>query len=390
MNHFKIITGILFLTVAMAAVRADTTNTSTDPELVALQTTKARAEAEKAIAEAQKAVRDASYPNSKTATLEGKTTIDEKSKIEVALLANKALQKAAIEIAKQVGSNYPTATFVVYSTNLSSLVGYRATIKYAELLEANYLALTNQIKSPLGGGGRGPAILAAGAVEGLSAAQSIASSVVDLLKLFRTDVDIKGVELTALKEEDFVIYFRSALPVTAYKIIYPRLYSPVSPDLSHSKLFQKLEAIDKLKRELDVIMPSLTTNSPNMNSAKLAYVTNLYVNLNAAYNTFSTGVKTELSGLMIAENLAATLEDQNSLVLYVSIAAAGGNNKTKRNYLTDIFWGDRVYHNAGVAVNIMLFDNEGAIVSGISSVQYVPYKNNRVWFTRNLESYLNE
>jgi hypothetical protein len=96
-----------------------------------------------------------------------------------------------------------------------------------------------------------------------------------------------------------------------------------------------------------------------------------YNNIDGTYNSFLAGLSTPnsttgtpaLASILQGYRLRGLLikaQTDPVLVIYLSIAAAGGTQQDKKNLIFSLTWGDWIRYSGGVSVNVIIFQVGGA------------------------------
>jgi hypothetical protein len=176
-------------------------NKSLKDTIAALTSEKARTETEKAIAEAQRATLLAQLPQTETKALDGKVTVDASVATGIQKLAYKVMSGLVKKMAAAIQEAKPALeTIVIYNEqDLTTLAYYRTVRNELNLLNEGYRsALEKDVTVELAVAPDSKAVISMAALPLFApvVAGAAVKSVIDLLALFRTDIDIKGASVT--------------------------------------------------------------------------------------------------------------------------------------------------------------------------------------------------
>lgn len=359
------------LKTAEAALKLATGESSEGQAVLALEAEKTRAETEKAIAEAERDALKAGLPTSETKPLEGTATADGVT-IEPTILAHGALTGIATRIAGELKPLSLTKLIIHDEKTLNHQLQYAATMKQIATLTTRYAAqFTNPTPTP-----PDPSEDARTYSTLPTVATALATSVIDFVSLFRTNVDVKGVAVTLL-EMGLVAELAQAIQdgQSSTKVIYPSVYLPA--DMS-GQLVTQLQALTAFRARADGAIAVFSRKTKDQQKAdplrvqvemlkRLGSETDrLFTDLTTTDAT--TGL-TGLGTLVKAEVLKGHLDQSNSHVLLLRVLAAGGNNRSTRN----LFTGGSLTHSGGAVVSYILFDTNGLVLRSGMLHEYSPY-----------------
>jgi hypothetical protein len=335
-------------------------------ENAGLKSAKGQAELDKAIAEAQRAVFVARMPPSEVKPLEGKVSLDA-AVTPIQKLAHKAMSGAAEKMAADIAKLTLNTVVIHNEADVAAVARYRSVMGQIELLRDGYDAAD-------GGAAVGPtpdaAAAAAPLIFGPALAGAAVKSVIDLLALFRTNVDIKG---SAVTFEDASVVAETAKRLRAkkpdLKILYPTLIpagSVTTLDVNASEMLTGLRALATTRQRALAEVASFearTEDEKKANPTEGARVVSLKA-LNAGYDQLLAGIAQagdatqtpSLSLLLRGEALAQRMASEGVAILYVK-AVGGGESLVKQNLLRS-----RLSHRGTSILTYLLFDKSGELL----------------------------
>lgn len=363
-NAFKIINFVLVVSMAgIPILRAS--DAPTDPKVDKLNAELAILKAQNAIADerrreaadAAKAASD-SLPKSTITPLDGKTTADSNVVISSTVLAYASTSKIAKRIANEISAHGCVHSIMIHDdANVGSLSYYQAVLKVALTINKEYETTLEAQE---------PTRFAIPPGMALDTGISYAKSFLELISLFRTEVDLKGVQITlnadAIVAEVAHNLVQKEILVTYPKVFAPDLFyieqeepqkTPATTAPRRATLQLVLKTLFSLKERADKL---ILANDPKTDKLKA---------INAAFDQLigfvmkvddKTGIP-NLATLHKAEAIYNLLDRDNAYVLQLTACAAGGVNKTTNN----LFTGSRLYHQGGAVVSYILYDKNGKI-----------------------------
>jgi hypothetical protein len=345
----------------------------------ALASEKGKAETEKAVAEARRATILAQIPPTDTKALEGKLSLDTAVTTEIQKLAQEALSEAIHEMVLAIRKALPALrTVLIYNDkDLSTIANYSTVIRQLKLLVDGYRR-NGSTHKPEAANEFAVAPLLAPAVAGTAV-----KSVIDLISLFRTNVDIKGATVT-FEDASLVAHvgkqFRAGHktppqePASAgIEIIYSALYLPgmlSAPDVEGSGLLKTLKNVSAMRQnsEFDLVAFDAKTADEKVLDPDRERIGELK-SLNSGFDKLLTGIGTiedktslaTMTSLLRGEVLSQKIQNDESVILFVK-AVGGGENKT-----TQKAWGSAKLTSSGTAIlTYLLFTVKGGL--GLSDV----------------------
>lgn len=369
-----------------------------------LNSEKGKAELAKAVGEAQRAAILAQLPATETKALEGKVTVDAGATTEIQRLAHRAMGAIVKEMAEAIRETLPNLETVLIHNEgeISKAAQYTAVMQQLNLLSQGYResgiddehlteTATESVEMALP--------LMAPFVVG-----SAVKSVIDVVSLFRTDVDIKGATVTfddaslvaqvarqlraayapkikdsgngkeAMVEKPIDGRSRSVSD-RRIEVIYSSLYLPgvlLAPDSENSTLLNSLKQISGLRQQADIEVAAFDAKTPAEKNADPARnrIAQLK-SLDGSYDRFLTGLgqiddKLNLSALTLllrGEVLMRKLKDKQSAILFVK-AVGGGENRVTRN----LWSGGKLFHSGTAILTYLLFTvSDGLVLSDVIS-----------------------
>lgn len=315
------------------------------------------ADQQKRLAEARKAIREASLPVTEVKPLEGKITVaNDTTPIESEILAHEAIEAIASEIAGALCTTFPdTRIFVVHQEGdaaaLTALGAFRMQI---EALRSAYEAVAAAARAMAT---QAPEVTTQSVGLGIAAGTALAKSALDFLALFRSDVEIRGHELT-LDEAVIVSEIAARLPKTK-RLHYPRLYpSTVMPDEVRmtDKILGELTQLRDQREQAASAVARVEANSRTELDSRLSMLTTQHQTLEQAlFARDAAGGSPPIIAIVQAAVVQALLKESGKL-LYVKVQKARGSTRTER-----WLWRHKLSHSGGAVVTLMVFDEDGAI-----------------------------
>lgn len=321
---------------------------------------KQRAEFERDRVKAEREALRESLPKSEAKALEGKITLDDKVFLEGQVLAYASVSRIAEKISQEVGAEAKTL-IIYHEGEFASLATYHSVGAQIEALQKEYERLLGPEVEALPAAALAPEVAAA-----------LLKSVIDVVALFRTEVDIKTAAFT-IDEIAVAAELGHRLAGSA-RVIHPSIYLPeellVKPENS-SELVTRLKGLYAQRARAAGIIadyeskpPADQASDPHRKNIPLLKALNEQANKLTVYLT-TPDEKSRVAPLMQllkAESLKKKVAEVNNAILYLKVQAAGGSNKTTRN----LFTGSKLFHNGGAIVAYSLLDNEGVMkVSGV-------------------------
>lgn len=320
------------------------------------------AEMKAKIAEQKKKALEASTPATEAKALEGKTTIDDKVTIEAQTMANDSLKAIAGQIANEVQAalGETTPKILIYNDkDLGALVAYRAFLKQIAVLEGAYNSVApgpQQFIAPLA----------------IPVAVAAVKSVIDLLALFRSDTEIKGVAITmdelALVSEVSGDLAKKNRPVYVSQI-YPTDALPAGP--AGETIQKRLDSADAAAVQAAARVKKIAdADQKSAAEARLKQLDDIRKGYLDALTKIPTDGTALLSILIRGESLATGFgANADVRILYLKILNAGGSNRVTRNLWT----GSHLAHSGGAIANYILFAADGSVASGRTVAAYSGY-----------------
>jgi hypothetical protein len=369
-----------------------------------LNSEKGKAELAKAVGEAQRAAILAQLPATETKALEGKVTVDAGATTEIQRLAHRAMGAIVKDMAEAIRTALPhLETVLIHNEGeISKAAQYTTVMRQLNLLSQGYRESgihDEQIAKTANESVAMALPMMAPFVVG-----SAVKSVIDLVSLFRTDVDIKGATVTfddaslvAQVARQLRAAYASKSTVSgngkeavaekstegrsqavsdrSIEVIYSSLYLPgVLPasDSEDSTLLNSLKQISGLRQQADIEEVSFDAKTAaekhvDPGGTRIAQLKSL----NAGYDRLLTGLgqiddKLNLSALTLllrGEVLMRKLQDNQSAILFVK-AVGGGENRVTRN----LWSGGKLFHSGTAILTYLLFTvNDGLVLSDVIS-----------------------
>lgn len=332
-------------------------------ENTGLKSAKGQAELDKAIAQAQREAAVARMPPSDAKPLEGKMSVDSAAVSEVNRLAHEAMSKAAVKMVEAVAEKNLHTVVIHNQTDVAAVAHYRSVAGQIKLLHEAY-------DNASGAGKKDAAVAAVPFIFGPAMLAAAGRSVIDVLALFRTNVEVKGVAVTF--EEATVVaetakQLRGKNP--ALKVIYPALIPTggLAADVNNSEMLRDIRDLAVKRQEAAAAIAAFeakTEDEKKGSPAEAARVDVLKA-LNAWHDQLTAGVRqggdasqpSSLSLLLRGEALARTMEAEGSAMLFVK-AVGGGENFVRQS----LWRGSRLFHRGTSILTYLLFDNSGGVL----------------------------
>lgn len=323
-----------------------------DPEIEKLEKELAKEELLAKIAVQKKTALDATLPAAVT-PLAAQTTVDDKTLIEAYILSYQMLDKVADKIVNKIQPALGEAVLIHNAPDLTAVGVYRAFRGQMKELGAEYDAIAPiQTEAAI-------AVVAA-AIVGVTAA---AKSIIDLLALFRSQRDIKGVDV-AMDDLPLISEVAGKLAAKQKKVYVPQLY-PIDLDPAKSADLHKLLADVRTRAGEATGRVNQLPVSPQKEvaAARLKAADEIRM----GYENLLTKVATSETPLLSTLLHGAAIEGLlgKAHVLYLKVLKASGTNETTKN----IFKSD-LEHSGGVIVNFVLFDKDGTVKLASTETAY--------------------
>lgn len=345
-----------------------------DSDLAAAEKRAKEAELAAKTAEQEAKAFKAGLPESTATALEGKITIDDKTVIETETLAHKSLAVVAKNISKEVRAARPAVPdgtskpkiFIYNETDIGALTAFRAYTGQMKVLGQQFDDIAQTGPAPLIG------------VAAIPLVTATLKSVVDLVALFRTDTDIKGVTVSldelALASE--VAGSLSDTHAVYISKLYPLEAVPATT-LAGAQVQARLADVRRKATAAEVRVNAMPPGDDTAKkvekeakAAQQARLTELRAVLNAYEAALSKpaeqGVST-LGTLIRGETLEALMKDGS--ILYLKVLKAGGSNRVTRS-----LWSTKLTHSGGAIVNFVLFNSDGSVAKASMVSDYSGYR----------------
>lgn len=333
-----------------------------------LKSTKGQAELDKAIAEAQRAAVIARMPPSDVKPLEGKVTVDAAAVTEIQRLAHEAMSEAATKMATDiVGANVKTVV-IHDGAEVAALAHFKTVEAQLRLLSKGYEAAYGA-----GAGGNGPQAAAAAVpfMFGPAVAGAAVKSVIDLLSLFRTNVEIKSAVIT-FEDASVVALIAERLRKKdcELKVFYPALIplgSLDGPAADASEMLMSIQALAETRQKAGAEVASFEAQTDDQKKAVPeagARAASLKA-LNTLYDQLLSGIaqivdatqSSSLSLLLRGESLSRRMSAENGTLLFVK-AVGGGESMVRQSLLR----GSKLFYRGTAILTYLLFDNSGELL----------------------------
>jgi hypothetical protein len=340
---------------------------------------KAEADARKAASEADLAAVKAAIGDVPSSGITGTVTPGEKAgDIEAALLAMKAVRSAAAKVAMKIPGQADTHVVMMTPSEMPTFQNLMAYDAQLAIINATLDAAIKAGGDLFGPGGDEEAVPALGAA-GLAL-----DGVSKLLSFFRSDITIKGVELT-IDDRVGLQEVANALAAKQFRVTVPAIYNRggmtskaafvimdgTALSTKRAQLAPLIVAATRKVEELTTSLAAATTAPAKTAIEKsLIDMTALLTSLKNAstmVDGWYTGLSaTDAKGVAAVVNVAkekaiADSLGQGALLLLVKVEKAGGAFVTKKNLWT--FFGTMpIYHMGGAALSFTLVGgSDGAV-----------------------------
>lgn len=329
-----------------------------------MEKAKAQAEQEQAIAEAQKATLEAKLPDFDVKGPEGTITADDTVNIECHILAYQAVSEIVLYISEKIKKKHPETKAVVICdrNDLNNYFSYKLFQNQLELLKNEYeAALSTKMKNVKSRDVRGLFATAS-----LTGASTILSSIVDFASLFRTDVEIKGINVEVVEEALIAELVRTLKDEITP--IYPPFRTTI-PDKFLTEISQLDKCRDKALKKLEDCKDNEECKKEDVD--ELNELNDRYKKIRSALVDIDEKTGTNrLEKLIKGEILNLELNSPGTDILYLKVVKAGGNNQTKRR-----FWANEIAHSGGAIIAYFLMDKDGNIKESNNLYYLSPYQH---------------
>ena len=272
------------------------------------------------------------------------------------------MSAAAVKMADDIVMLTLKSVVIHNEADIAAVVRYQSAMGQIRLLQEGYDAAFGEATVE-----PGPEAVTAAFVPALAGAA--VKSVIDLLALFRTNVDIKG---AAVAFEDASVVAEVASQLRAkkpeLKILYPALTPAgglTAPTINDSELLRELRALATTRQKALADITSSeakTDDEKKADPVEAARAVSLKA-LNASYDQLLAGIShagdatqlPSLSPLLRGEALAQRMTPDGSAILYVK-AVGGGESMVKQNLLRS-----RLSYRGTSILSYLLFDNSGEL-----------------------------
>jgi hypothetical protein len=315
------------------------------------------------LAEQNKKIRE-SLPTPETKALEGKTTIDDKMAIESYTLAYESLAKIAHKIAMAVKAKNPQKIFIHSEKDITYLLELRTFMAQIQVIRQAFKTATPPAPAHR-------AMVVESVIGAGTLAVTAVKTLIDLIALFRTDTEIKSVEITL---DDVALVASVANQLGPGIKVYDPAILPLglsSSSFTDSAVIKSLDdlyvARQSAQQAVATAVAGLADPDPAALKTQADALKEPLAKAEALFQAFQDALlkveeasgTSELARLLRAEILAAQLQEQDSYLLYLKIVKAGGSNRVTQNRLS----GSKVTHSGGAIVTYILFHPDGLIAS---------------------------
>lgn len=281
--------------------------------------------------------------------LPGTRAVDEKVTIEAAILAYESLDSAAGNIAGVVQSKSGGSPVVVHSEkDATAAIGFRAFRTQVTNLTAAFDGIAKPAAS------EASAQSLAVAIGGVTL---VAKAVIELLALFRTNVDVKGVAITPdetaliaevggrLANLGVKTYVPSIVPFPAVGTLVQELLAGLLT--ADQKAAARIAGDAAAKADYDALHAVATALTAELSKA-------------------SADGATLMATLLRGEGFAAFAEARQPVTLFLKILQAGGDNRLRQSLLPT----KGIEYSGGAIVDYLLFGHDGAVLAGATLEGY--------------------
>jgi hypothetical protein len=365
-----------------------------DEELERLKREKERAELERDIAKAKAERLRVELPKEETKPLEGKISVGDNLLLPGTVLAYASSSEIAKRLAQDIHAAQGEArTIIVYSeSHFGSVAAYHSVLNQVVAIQRAY-----EDKLPKDEVERLQAVPAMLLAPEL--VTTVLKGVADLVALFRTEVEIKGVSV-GVEEVAVIAELARAFREnnSGVSVIYTPAYLPaqfLSDPTKDSDLAQKLSVLYRTRRRAGEIIAVYEAKTQEQQKADPLRDRILALKaLGEQTDKLSSYLSSidEKSGLnpltllLKAEYLNKKLTESTSRVLLTKVHLGAGSNKTTRH----LFRGSKLYHDGGAVITFLLFDSNGTIQFSqtyFCVTEYTKFDKPKKWnFIRNFLS----
>jgi hypothetical protein len=361
----------------------------------ALTSEKGKAEIDKAVAEARRAALLAQLPPTEAKALDGKVTLDASATTAIQQLAYRAMSEAVTLMTKAIRTKLPDVkTVLIYNErDIADIAYYTVVTAQLDRLIKDYAARAIVKDQP-----RRAGLEVAMAVMAPLALGSVLKSTIDLISLFKTNVDIKGAAVT-FEEASLVAqvakHLQNSPPVANARqsnrvanseangeageaapisVIYSKLFVPgtLTPDPPESPVLRALGDLAILRAKAETLISAFDAldaeakeTAPNADKIQDLRA------LNAAFDALSAAIQkiegadvpSALAVLLRAGALVKAIQNSATAILFVK-ATGGGESRTTQN----LWRSGRLYYSGTAILTYILFTNErGVVLSDVIS-----------------------
>lgn len=330
-----------------------------DPAIAEAERQLKQAELDAKMAAERKKELESSLPTTQATALEGRTTIDDKVLIETETLAHGGLRTIAGNIAQDIRPKVNGKPLFIYnSADIGALAAYRAFAGQMKILGDAFDEVAKpQMPDPLFG------------VASIPIATAAVKSVIDLVALFRTDTDIKGMTVT-LDELALVSEVAGALAKNNQKVFVSQLYPlDIAQNLAGAEVQKRLGEARAKERDANDRVRQLSGDEKEKAQKRLTELQTVLAGYDDALSKAADPNGTSVLGTLIRGEALDRLIGQGH-VLYLKVLKAGGSNRVKRN----LFTGSRLSHSGGAIANYILFAPDGSVAASRTLSSYTGYR----------------
>ncbi|HEX6904780.1 MAG TPA: hypothetical protein VF789_34050 [Thermoanaerobaculia bacterium] len=285
-------------------------------------------------------------PEPQTTPLEGKTTLDEDVTLESAILAYDSVSRIAGEIARLLKNDNVEEVMILDPADGAGLQELRWVSARIQALQAAFDSIKPEKPATK--------VFVAEAITAISTATVLVKSALDLVALFRSNVDIKSSEITL---EDTALVADLARQLRGHaRVFYPRIlpFDFVST-AQDSRIMAGLESLYAAQVKAEGL-----TLKEQEDKARLEEASKAFQAFREDLLKGDAASGTLLARVLRAETLERKLAGEKSRLLYLKILKAGGGQQTVHK-LTRLR--DSLAFSGGAIVTYILFAKDGSVES---------------------------
>lgn len=374
----------------MANITSNEKNES-DEELKELKKKTEIAEAKKKLLDAENALKGPSeadkikqyikdlkeiLPSSEVKPLEGKIIADDKVSMECQIITYKAMSEIAFQIAKDINNlkknTRPNKVIIFNKEEFNALLTYNTFMLQIRLLneeceKAIKPPLAEEEKEKRGAAKLYMATTLPSMVAAASAIPAALKAVIDIISLFRKNIEIKG-QTFAIDNEALIAEVARGLNLVQITTINPSFINKVPNEMMILNEILKLCA---LKEKIDQKIKELSEKQTSLDS--IAILKGLSEECKKM-STYLEGTDEEskierLGALIKSEILSKELDKGDVDILYLKVIFSGGNNQT-----TQTLFQSQLSHSGGAIITYFLLSKTGDIKVSKTFYNTIGYK----------------